>query len=208
MSEPPNADPAQVVTGTPDHSDRALLEFPSEHPEPMRPRRPPAMFRSSALAAAFGCGLVVGGVSVWSNGGAADQRALSSPGSQTHSHQPTDISLQTENVAVAPSAVPAARPVLRRVTAHVAALPASTAGRSVFHGALFVESEPAGAQVFLNGRAAGRTPLLLENQAVGSQAVRVALDGYTTWTSAVQIVTDRQVRVWAQLRGSSDIATR
>ena len=207
MSEPPNVDPAQVVARTLDHPDRALLDFPSEHPRPTR-RRTPRRFRSSALAAAFGCGLIVGGVSVWTNGDAADERAIATAGPRTQPHQPADVSLQADNVAAAPSVVRAARPVLRTVTEHVPASPVSTARRRVFHGSLFVESLPPGAQVFLNGRAAGRTPLLLKDQSVGSRAVRVVLDGYASWTSAVQIVTDRQVRVRAQLQGSPNATIR
>jgi hypothetical protein len=77
----------------------------------------------------------------------------------------------------------------------------------VFRGSLFVESQPSGAQVFLNGRAAGKTPLTLTNQSVGSRAVRVVLDGYDAWTSAVQIVTGRQVRLRARLTTSPGVAT-
>jgi len=62
--------------------------------------------------------------------------------------------------------------------------------------------------VFLNGRAAGQTPLLLKSQVVGSRAVRVALDGYDAWTSTVQIVTGRQARLRAQLKARPNVAAR
>jgi hypothetical protein len=53
--------------------------------------------------------------------------------------------------------------------------------------------------VFLNGRPAGTTPLVLRNLVVGSRAVRIELDGYDTWTSAAQVVTDASTSVRADL---------
>jgi len=34
----------------------------------------------------------------------------------------------------------------------------------------------------------GTTPLVLRNQAAGSRAVRVAMDGYESWSSAVRVL--------------------
>jgi PEGA domain-containing protein len=68
-----------------------------------------------------------------------------------------------------------------------------------FHGSLAVSSRPSGAQVFLNGRSAGRTPLVLNDQAAGSRAVQVALEGYRPWSSVVQIVTGSETRLDATL---------
>jgi hypothetical protein len=44
------------------------------------------------------------------------------------------------------------------------------------------------------------TPLVLKNQSVGSRAVRLELDGYEVWTSAVQVVTNMSTRVRADLK--------
>jgi hypothetical protein len=70
----------------------------------------------------------------------------------------------------------------------------------MFRGSLVVNSRPSGARVFLNGRSVGRTPLVLRNQTAGSRAVRVALDGYEPWWSAVQVVADTETRLRAELK--------
>ena len=57
-----------------------------------------------------------------------------------------------------------------------------------------------GARVFLNGRNVGQTPLVLRNQTAGSRAVRVALDGYEPWSSAVQVVADTETQLRAELK--------
>jgi len=146
--------------------------------------RPDLRWRSS-IATAFGCGLVLGGIAVWSTSGAADERAIADRVSPSKPRPPLYVSLGQDAVAVARSGARVRRPAMRK---------------TVFRGSLFVESRPAGAQVFLNGRAAGRTPLLLKNQIVGSRAVRVVLDGYDSWSSTGQIVTGRQLRMRAQLK--------
>src|SRR5690349_11595484 len=50
-----------------------LLDFPSEHPARSHWRRALGMVRSPSMAAAFGCGLVVGGLTVWTSGRAASE---------------------------------------------------------------------------------------------------------------------------------------
>jgi hypothetical protein len=184
MSDPRTANPAQTIARTAQHPPNDLLDFPSEHPERPRRRRILTALRSS-VAAAFGCGLVLGGMAVWSTSNAADEHAVADHGSPSQPREPVYVSLGQDAVAVATAGVRVARPAVRK---------------AVFRGSLFVQSRPAGAQVFLNGRAAGRTPLLLKNQTVGSRAVRVVLDGYDSWTSVAQIVTGRQLRMQAQLQ--------
>ena len=78
--------------------------------------------------------------------------------------------------------------------------PVAPARRTAFRGSMIVYSRPSGARVFLNGRGAGTTPLVLKNQSVGSRAVRIELDGYQTWTSAVQVVTNTSTSVRADLK--------
>lgn len=84
----------------------------------------------------------------------------------------------------------------------------SSTRRVPFRGSLMVYSRPAGARVFLNGRGAGTTPLLLKNQRVGSGVVRLELNGYETWSSAVQVVTNTSTSVRADLRRTSDALER
>ena len=81
--------------------------------------------------------------------------------------------------------------VLRRIVAGVlvalmANLPATLAvhaeeGRAnavVSNGALSVASNPVGAEVFIDGRFAGRTPLSVASLAAGDHRVRIVKDGY------------------------------
>lgn len=64
---------------------------------------------------------------------------------------------------------------------------------------LSVESRPAGAAVFLDGRRIGRTPLTVDVVAVGSHQVRLELDGYRRWSSAVRVTAGERNRVTASL---------
>ena len=52
--------------------------------------------------------------------------------------------------------------------------------------AVRIESRPAGASVFLDGRLIGTTPLVVSDVAVGAHQVRLQLDGYRLW----QVSTD------------------
>jgi hypothetical protein len=69
----------------------------------------------------------------------------------------------------------------------------------VFRGSLRVDSRPRGAQVSVNGRVVGTTPLNLSRLPVGSRAVALELDGYQQWSSAVQVVANQRARVMAEL---------
>ena len=71
-----------------------------------------------------------------------------------------------------------------------------------FRGSFAVGSRPEGAEVFLNGKPVGRTPLVLTNLPVGSRAVRVTLDGHQPWSRAVQVVANQRTTVTATLQRS------
>jgi hypothetical protein len=75
-----------------------------------------------------------------------------------------------------------------------------------FHGSLIVRSRPAGATVFINGRRVGTTPLALSNQLAGSRAVRVTLEGYEVWTSAVRVMAYQQNVIVADLQPRRPVA--
>jgi hypothetical protein len=66
-----------------------------------------------------------------------------------------------------------------------------------FVGTLVVDSRPAGAQVFLDGRLVGNTPLVSRNVRAGEHAIRIEHDGYRRWSSSV--VATEQNRVTASL---------
>jgi PEGA domain-containing protein len=73
-----------------------------------------------------------------------------------------------------------------------------------FVGAITLESEPAGAQVFVDGRPIGLTPLLNWEVRAGSHVVRVESQGYGRWSSAVRVVTGNTLSVVATLQPARD----
>ena len=73
------------------------------------------------------------------------------------------------------------------------------AGAPFAAAGLQVDSRPAGAQVWLDGRPAGVTPLLLPNVSVGTHSVRIELTGYRPWTASVSVVAGERARVAASL---------
>lgn len=66
-------------------------------------------------------------------------------------------------------------------------------------GRVEVVSRPAGAQVFLDGRLVGRTPLTLSQVSAGSHAVRLALPGHQRWVTTVDVAPGAHARVAASL---------
>jgi len=68
-----------------------------------------------------------------------------------------------------------------------------------YRGSLAIDSQPSGAAVFLNGREAGITPLVLNDLAVGSRAVRLVLPGHAAWSRSVDVVADQQTTITAEL---------
>ena len=85
--------------------------------------------------------------------------------------------------------VPARPPPARAAPVPLTAMPAT----------LVVESRPAGANVFLDGRLIGITPLSLSSLATGDHAVRIELAGYNQWTSSVRLAGGEHRRVAASL---------
>ena len=73
-------------------------------------------------------------------------------------------------------------------------------------GSLVVESNPAGADVFIDGARVGTTPIVLPNQREGTRAVRVEAKRHEPWTAAVQIVPGREVSLRADLNVAQSAA--
>jgi hypothetical protein len=73
----------------------------------------------------------------------------------------------------------------------------STIGR--YTAALSIDSRPSGAKVFIDGRAAGVTPLSLSDFAAGEHAIRLEHSGYRGWSSSVRVVANERNRVTASL---------
>ena len=75
----------------------------------------------------------------------------------------------------------------------------ATRASSEFVGTVFVETRPAGAQVFIDGRLVGTSPVDVPGVSAGSHAVRLDLRGYKRWSAAVTVVAGERHRVAASL---------
>jgi len=64
---------------------------------------------------------------------------------------------------------------------------------------LQVDSRPRGAQVFVDGRLVGITPLMLSDVRPGTHAVRIDLRGYRRWVASVDVAPGERQRVAASL---------
>jgi hypothetical protein len=91
-----------------------------------------------------------------------------------------------------------ARPPERTPTERTPSAVASSAGGG-FIGSLMVESRPSGANVFLDGRLIGTTPLAMPSVGAGEHAIRLELGGYRRWSSSVRVVASERNRVTASL---------
>jgi hypothetical protein len=78
--------------------------------------------------------------------------------------------------------------------------PAARPRRTVFRGALAVNSRPTGARVSINGQSLGLTPLMVNRLPAGSRVVRVTAQGYHPWSSAVRVVANERNSVMATLQ--------
>ena len=65
--------------------------------------------------------------------------------------------------------------------------------------AMRVESLPAGAQVFVDGRSVGYAPLIVADLTPGTHSIRMQLPGYRPWVSAVTLAPGARERVAASL---------
>ena len=74
---------------------------------------------------------------------------------------------------------------------------------SGYRGGLALTSTPAGAQVVLNGKVVGETPVVLNDLPVGSRAIVVRRDGYSPWSASVRVVANQRTTVRATLRPQS-----
>jgi hypothetical protein len=78
----------------------------------------------------------------------------------------------------------------------VPTIPRTTAGVG---GVLVVDSRPAGAKVFLDGKLIGTTPMSMSTVAAGEHTIRLERDGYRRWSSSVRVAGSGQNRVTASL---------
>jgi hypothetical protein len=71
-------------------------------------------------------------------------------------------------------------------------------------GSLMIDSRPIGATVFVDGSAAGITPLVLDRLEPGPHAIRLERTGYHPWTTTVSVVPGELTRLAASLAGGQE----
>ena len=100
------------------------------------------------------------------------------------------------------STVPAAAirvdPIPPLAARPVSAFPIQTPYRRGFQSVISVDAAPGGAQVFVDGRYVGVTPVVWDVSA-GSHVVRIEREGYERWSGAVQAVAGKTVNVAVKL---------
>ena len=64
---------------------------------------------------------------------------------------------------------------------------------------MMVDSRPAGAQVFVDGRSVGYTPIVVSSLTQGTHSVRMEIPGYRPWVTAVTLGPGARQRVAASL---------
>jgi len=85
----------------------------------------------------------------------------------------------------------AAKPAPIAPNAPIAPAPSSAAVESAPTGSVLIRSTPADADVLVNGKPRGKTPLTLRDLALGSYTIRVARDGYATEERTLQLTERR-----------------
>ena len=69
-------------------------------------------------------------------------------------------------------------------------------------GGLFAITRPLGAQVFLDNKLIGTTPLFMSQLSSGSHDVRLELPGFRSYSSSIQVEPNRRIRLAVQLEGT------
>ncbi len=109
-------------------------------------------------------------------------------------------SAASRTVDVALRRVPASKrapaPEPRTAPSMAAAAPAKPVAAT---GAIFVDSRPRGARVFIDGKEVGVTPLTLAAQPVGSHVVRLELADHQSVTATTQVVGQKTATVTLSL---------
>jgi hypothetical protein len=101
---------------------------------------------------------------------------------------------EPEPVKAPPPARRQTQPPARSMERAPAVQPAATGP-----GSMQIVSRPSGAQVILDGRDVGRTPLTLVSVPDGTHAVRLELTGFKPWATTVDVTPGQRTRVAASL---------
>jgi uncharacterized membrane protein len=175
-------------------------------------------------AVLLGVGLVVGfagGVAVVTQSGAAQGVSVPSPISALSNRVIAELpraEVQPPPVRPAPSRLtdePIVRPrndaplTTETVGATAEPEPVTTGPRASLTpaeavpdspvAALYVQSNPAGAEVYLDDRLVSTTPFQLSDIAPGRHTIRIELEGYRTWSAQVNVEPGARRRISAAL---------
>jgi hypothetical protein len=71
-------------------------------------------------------------------------------------------------------------------------------------GSISINSDPQGADIYLNDEYEGLTPLNLQDISAGEYKVKVSLPGYEEWVEEVTVSASRTARVYAELKYRPD----
>jgi serine/threonine protein kinase len=110
------------------------------------------------------------------------------------------LSVRLQPETTAPRAAPQ-RPAPQPAPAAGSARPAPAEQQrpGSYTGSIYVDSRPRGAQVFVDGRAVGTTPLSVPDVAIGSHVVRLELSDHRSWSVVTRVSAGRQERVTGSL---------
>tara|TARA_B100001123_G_scaffold342787_1_gene389069 strand:+ start:2118 stop:4484 length:2367 start_codon:yes stop_codon:yes gene_type:complete len=70
---------------------------------------------------------------------------------------------------------------------------------STILGSVSVRSRPTGAEVLIDGKNVGVTPMVIDEVGVGSYEVQIKLEGYKSWIDTIEVVESQQIDVAASL---------
>jgi len=115
-----------------------------------------------------------------------------------------DLSLGAHSVQVArPGYVPETRRVTlsTRTPAQTVSVPlrSGTGDRAAKTGSIYADTKPRAARVVIDGRAYGKTPVLVPELAPGPHTVRLEMDGYAPSSTSVTVRAGEQARVSVSL---------
>jgi hypothetical protein len=158
-----------------------------------------ARTRFATAAAGIVLGLAVGvlGWMLWSRDSIVTIDTIDTPvaASDTAAAQLPPESAATPQPVAPPAAAPpdpepAPEPAISRAR--------PVQARVAYVGTLSIDAAPGG-EVFIDRKAAGQTPLRIQNLKAGSHLVWIEREGYRRFTRVVQVPANRVSRVWADL---------
>ena len=97
------------------------------------------------------------------------------------------------------TAAPAAPGAAGTAPARAPAAGAAPAAAQVAVGSIRAETRPPGAEVWLDQRLVGETPASIPDVPAGAHRIEFRLDGYSPWTTTVEVAPETQARVAASL---------